>query len=73
VDATLAEYGEGIRSARRAYVRTLRAEREEEWRGEQPGMMPWWKREPDRPLEPPAPTAWIDEFGRSTGLERPVL
>ena len=73
VDATLAEYGEGIRSARRAYVRTLRAEREEEWLGEQPGMLPWWKGGPDRPLEPPAPTAWIDELGRSTGLERPVL
>jgi len=73
VDATLAEYGEGIRSARRAYVRTHRAEREEEWIGEKPGMLPWWKGRPDRPLEPPAPTAWIDELGRSTGSERLVL
>ena len=41
VDATLSEFGEGIRSARRSYVRTLRAERENEWLGEQPRMLPW--------------------------------
>jgi len=73
VDATLSEFGEGISSARRTYVRSLRAERGKEWLGEQPGMLPWWKGRPDRPIEPTAPPAWIDELGRSTGLERPVL
>jgi len=70
VDTVLAEFGENLRSARRTYVRTLRAETESEWAGELPGVLPWWKREPDRPLERPTPTAWIDELGRSTGLER---
>ena len=70
VDTVLAEYGDSLRSARRSYVRSLRAERDAEWVGERPGVLPWWRREPDRPLDPRRPSAWVDELGRSTGLER---
>jgi hypothetical protein len=73
VDEVLAEYGDSLRSARRAYVRSLRAERESEWIGDEPGRLPWWKRERDRPLEPTSPETWVDEQGRSTGLERAPL
>ncbi len=38
-----------------------------------PGRLPWWAREVDRPIEPVAPSSWVDELGRSTGLERPRL
>ena len=70
VDVVLALYGTTLRSATRAYVRALRAEQENEWIGERPGDLPWWKRTPDRPLDPAPPAAWVDELGRSTGLER---
>ena len=35
--------------------------------------MPWWPREVDRALTPAAPSAWLDEQGRSTGLPRAPL
>jgi len=70
VDGVLALFGDTVRTARRAYVRTIKSAREEEWRGERPGRLPWWRREVDRPVEPVAPSAWVDELGRSTGLER---
>jgi REP element-mobilizing transposase RayT len=73
VDEVLSQYGDNLRAARRAYVRSLRAEREAAWVGEQPGGLPWWRREPDRPLDPEPPSAWIDELGRSTGLDRAPL
>jgi len=73
VDSVLAEFGDSLRSARSAYVRTLGAESQSEWIGERPGALPWWKHEPDRSLEPANPDAWIDELGRSTGLERPHM
>ncbi len=62
-----------VRAARRAYVRAMKGAREEEWRGESPGQLPWWVHEADRRVEPVEPTAWIDELGRSTGLERPLM
>ena len=65
VDAenTLAMFGETRRTARQSYVRAMKAEREQEWLTEMPGRLPWWKREPDTPVEPPRPSAWIDERG----------
>jgi len=68
--SVLATFGGTLRSARRRYVRALAAARKEEWRIEPPGRLPWWIREPDRPIKPPHPSAWVDELGRSTGLER---
>lgn len=70
VEGVLAGFGDTVRAARRAYVRALKGARQAEWRGESPGGLPWWRKETDRPLEPVAPAAWIDELGRSTGLER---
>jgi len=79
VDDVLAVYGGDRRSARRAYLKQLQGAREEEWLGEGPGRLPWWKlgRPPSRKDEDEVPdarvTACIDILGRSTGLERPRL
>ena len=75
VDAeqTLSLFGGTLRSARRAYVRTLERVDEETWRTSPPGALPWWRPERDRPLEPPPPAAWIDERGLSTGRDRPPI
>jgi REP element-mobilizing transposase RayT len=51
-------------------VRAVKGARESEWKGELPGRLPWWKREPDRPLEDVAPAVWIDERGVSSGRLR---
>jgi len=53
--------------------RRLEGARDVEWRAELPGWLPWWGREPDRPIEPEPFEAWIDERGVSTGLERPSV
>ena len=70
VDATLNVFGETEGSARWAYVRALRGVVDSKWKGELPGRLPWWEQERDRPVNPDNPEAWIDELGRSTGLER---
>jgi hypothetical protein len=44
-----------------------------EWKAELPGVLPWWGKEPDRPVEPGSPEAWIDERGVSTGFDRPPI
>jgi REP element-mobilizing transposase RayT len=72
-EQTLSLYGGTLRSARRAYVRTLERVDEETWRTSLPGALPWWQPERDRPLEPPPPVAWIDERGLSTGRDRPPI
>ena len=73
VEGVLAVFGDTVRAARRAYVSSMKGARQEEWRGESPGRLPWWGHEVDRPVEPVAPSAWVDELGRSTGLERPRM
>ena len=73
VDNVLAAFGDTVRTARRAYVRALKGARQDEWRGEVAARFQWWSHEVDRPLEPVAPAAWVDELGRSTGLERPRM
>lgn len=70
-EQTLSLYGETLRSARRAYVRTLQQVDEATWRMSLPGALPWLRPQRDRPLEPPPPAAWIDERGLSTGRDRP--
>jgi len=72
-DQTLSLFGGTTRTARRRYVRRLEGARDVEWQAELPGRLPWWGREPDRPIEPEPPDAWIDERGVSTGLERPSV
>lgn len=43
VDAVLRVFGKTRRSARAAYVRELNTAEEEEWIGEKPGSLPWWR------------------------------
>ena len=75
VDAeqTLSLFGGSVRTARQRYVRALEGARQAEWREELPGALPWWGREPDRPLSPPAPSSWVDDRGVSSGLDRPQV
>jgi len=43
VDEVLRVFGTSRRSARAAYVRQLKGATEEEWIGEEPGRLPWWR------------------------------
>ncbi len=43
VDEVLRVFGRTRRSARAGYARRLRGAVEEEWIGEQPGRLPWWR------------------------------
>jgi len=43
VDEVLRVFGSSRRSARAAYVRRLKGSLEEEWIGEEPGRLPWWR------------------------------
>lgn len=72
-DQTLSIFGGTLRAARKRYLLRLQAAREVGWRTELPGRLPWWQREPDRPVEPETPSACIDERGVSTGRERPTV
>lgn len=73
VDTVLAMYGDTVRSARAAYVRTLKGDRQGLWMGEAPGKLPWWGHEPDSQIEMTTPPAWVDERGVSSGLRRRTL
>jgi putative transposase len=70
VEQTLGIYGDTLRKSRRHYVLALKGARESEWKGELPGRLPWWKREPDQPLEDVEPAVWIDDRGVSSGRPR---
>jgi REP element-mobilizing transposase RayT len=72
-EQTLSLFGGTLRTARRRYVKAMENAREVEWRTNLPGGLPWWGHEPDRPLDPAAPSTWIDEQGLSTGLDRPAI
>lgn len=43
VDEVLRVFGKTRRSARAAYVRRIKGSIEEEWVGEEPGRLPWWR------------------------------
>ena len=66
-------YGDTLRKARRVYVGALEGVEVQSWRTSAPGGLPWWGPEPDRPVNPPPPAAWVDERGLSTGRDRPRL
>jgi REP element-mobilizing transposase RayT len=55
VDEVLRVFGRTRRSARAAYVRRIKGAVEEEWIGEEPGRLPWWRlgRPPKAELEDP--------------------
>jgi len=69
-DRTLSLYGDTVASARRAYLRSLKAERAgAKWLGEAPGALPWWRRQPDRDVEVAA-IVGRDSLGRPAGPVR---
>jgi len=43
VDEVLRLFGRSRRAARSAYVRQVKGARTEEWIGEEPGRLPWWR------------------------------
>jgi REP element-mobilizing transposase RayT len=71
VDRALIGFGDTLRKARRQYVNRLRAGLEEDPVGKPP-QGPVWYSPADRELEADE-TVFVDELGRSTGLERPAL
>jgi REP element-mobilizing transposase RayT len=78
VDEVLVLFGDTRRTARQSYVKAIKGTVTAPWAGEGPGKLPWWrlgrpKVEEDDPPAPDPDVAFIDELGRSTGLERPRL
>lgn len=73
VDEALLGFGATLRSARAAYVRTLKGAREESWAGDSVDRLPWWSADDDREIQTVDSGPYIDMLGRSTGLERPLL
>jgi REP element-mobilizing transposase RayT len=73
VDGVLQLFGKTERAARRSYVTLLGGTRREAWRGEGPGRLPWWQREPDRRLEGEVAAPQLDPLGRTAGLERRAI
>jgi REP element-mobilizing transposase RayT len=75
VDQVLMLFGESKTAATSVYIRDLKGARGEDWIGENPGKLPWWRlgrpKKKGEKLAPAAPSAFVDELGRSTGLERP--
>jgi REP element-mobilizing transposase RayT len=70
-DEALLCFGPSLNSARRSYTRALKNGMKSEDSETEVGMPPWWLR--DRDLELRRGRAFVDELGRSTGLERPPL
>jgi hypothetical protein len=70
---TLALFAPTRAEARRAYLAVVKGDRETAWAGEGPGRLPWWRREPDAPIEAEPAAARLDPLGASLGLERPRL
>ena len=73
VDGALMGFGSDKRSARAAYVRTLKGSAETKWQGEVVSRLPWWLERDDREIQPVDRGPYVDVQGRSTGLERPAL
>lgn len=71
VEDALSSFGSTIRTARRAYLKRLNAALADEERAEVSERLPWWT--PEGELKPAAGRAYVDELGRSTGLERRML
>ena len=76
VDEVLRVFGTTRRSARAAYVRRLKGAVEEEWIGEEPGRLPWWRlgRPPKGEEEDPEEAVRRRRGREEEGLdERPLL
>jgi REP element-mobilizing transposase RayT len=73
VDQVLGMYGNRLVEARANYNSALSETRDAVWSRNLPGNLPWWRHEPDRPLETGIRGASIDERGLSTGRVRPSI
>ncbi len=73
VDDALSGFGTSLRSARAAYVRTLKGADETSWIGDSVDRLPWWLVGDDREIQPVDSGPYVDVLGRSTGIERPLL
>lgn len=71
VDDALSSFGTTQKRARRSYLKRLNVALAEQERTEVSEQTPWWK--PERELQPASGGAYVDELGRSTGLERARL
>jgi REP element-mobilizing transposase RayT len=71
VDQVLGMYGDSLVEARANYLSALSGTRNASWSRNLPGNLPWWRHEPDRPLETGIRGVWVDERGVSTGRVRP--
>jgi REP element-mobilizing transposase RayT len=71
VDDALLTFGKTTKSARRMYLKRMNAALAGEERADVPERLPWWT--PERELRPTTGRAYVDELGRSTGLERRLL
>lgn len=71
VDQALIGFGDTLRKGRRCYVNRVKAGLEEETIDDPPRRLTLFA-PPDRDLEAPV-GVFVDELGRSTGLERPTL
>ena len=71
VDDALVAFGDATKSARRTYLRRMKAALAEENRGEVSDRLPWWK--PDRGLVPSTGRPSVDVLGRSSCLDRAPL
>ncbi len=66
-------FGTTLRSARAAYVRTMKGARSATWIGDRVDRLPWWAADDDREIQPVDSGPYVDVQSRSTGLERPLL
>jgi REP element-mobilizing transposase RayT len=78
-DHLLLAYDETRKSARKNYLASIRAGSEQPWLDRLPGELPWWRLgrplrdEEDDELRMDPSTPHLDELGRSTARERPLL
>jgi REP element-mobilizing transposase RayT len=70
IDKTLALFGRSRRAGRAAYLRVIRAVGGEAWSLEEPGQLPWWRREHDEELVPDSARPKLDAQGASLAPER---
>jgi len=71
-------FGTRVEPAKRTYLAAMTGGAAQEWAGEVPGWLPWWRlgrprRGEDEELAVPADRPFVDALGRSTGRERPRL
>jgi REP element-mobilizing transposase RayT len=66
VDEALILFGRQRAAARRAYLAMLKGERREEWVGEGPGRLPWWRRREAEEITLAEGRPRLDALGAST-------